>query len=71
VYWGDTSNGTVYRVPIGGGTPVPIVTGAGSPYRMAVDSQNLYWVEQVVRFRAQRKRTGRGQLPRNRTPRAR
>ena len=37
-------DGTVMKVPIGGGTPTPIAAGQIGPRLIAVDSTSVYWV---------------------------
>lgn len=44
VYFTDTIEGKVMKVPLGGGTPVTIATGAGSAESLAVDATHAYWV---------------------------
>jgi hypothetical protein len=36
-------DGTVMKVPLGGGTPAPIASGQVSPRHIAVDSTSAYW----------------------------
>ena len=49
VYVAGYGNGTVLKVPIGGGTITTLVTGqgnagaGGSPWAVAVDSTSVYW----------------------------
>jgi hypothetical protein len=45
VYWADSANGTVVRVPksSGGGGPTTLASGQVYPQYVAVDSSNVYW----------------------------
>jgi hypothetical protein len=50
VYWGN-ADGSINRVPVGGGVVVPLVRPStvdggvkGSPFQIVVDSMNVYWV---------------------------
>jgi hypothetical protein len=42
VYW-TTAQGTVMKVPSGGGTAVTLASGQLNPSSVAVDSENVYW----------------------------
>lgn len=49
VYWADIGdetfmNGSIYRVPKVGGTPVALVSGLHAPTSIASDRCNLYWI---------------------------
>jgi hypothetical protein len=45
VYWVDDINGTVNKVPIGGGTVTTLAGGpGGEPWSVAVDGTHVYWV---------------------------
>lgn len=40
-----TDNGSVYSVPLGGGTVATLVSTQSSPSALTVDSANVYWVD--------------------------
>jgi hypothetical protein len=42
VYWADSANGKIMKVPRGGGTPVTVAT-AYSPLGLAIDTTYVYW----------------------------
>jgi hypothetical protein len=43
VYYTSPTDGTVAKVPVGGGSPVPIASGQIAPTGVAVDAVNVYW----------------------------
>ncbi|WP_437903057.1 DUF5050 domain-containing protein [Sorangium sp. So ce327] len=43
VYFGDGDGENIYTMPLGGGEPVVLASGAGRPAYLAQDAQNLYW----------------------------
>ena len=43
VYWTDYYQGTITRVPAGGGTPQTLLTGQDEAYGIAVDAKHVYW----------------------------
>ena len=47
VYWTEggttTTNGSVKKIPLGGGTPTPLATSQNAPYGLAIDGNNVYW----------------------------
>ena len=47
VYWvsggASAADGTIMRVPIGGGSPVVLASGLSSPAQLALDSTDVYW----------------------------
>lgn len=51
VYWTDSAdNGSIMKVPLGGGTPTTLATttlisGHSDPMGIALDSSNVYWVD--------------------------
>ena len=48
VYWtneGTGTDGTVFKMPIGGGPVVPIASGQAYPHGIAVDSAQAYWAD--------------------------
>jgi hypothetical protein len=42
-YWTDGTAGTIMRMPLGGGTPIPIASGQNVPFTVVVDSTRAYW----------------------------
>jgi len=45
VYWTNQGDGTVNKVPIGGGAPTAIATGRKFPFYLAVDANFVYWTD--------------------------
>jgi hypothetical protein len=45
VYCTDTSGGSVWRTPIGGGPVVKVAEGQDGPTAIAVDHDAVYWIE--------------------------
>lgn len=45
VYFTSPTDGTVSKVPVGGGAVVPIATGQVAPTGVAVDGVNVYWAQ--------------------------
>jgi hypothetical protein len=44
LYWTNTAtSGTVMKMPVTGGTPVPIALDQKYPWRIAVDASSVYW----------------------------
>jgi sugar lactone lactonase YvrE len=43
VYWANEGDGTVSKVPLGGGTPMVLAAGQKKPLGMAVDEKFIYW----------------------------
>ena len=43
VYY-TTTAGTLARIPVGGGTPTTLATGAGAALQLAVDADRVYFV---------------------------
>jgi hypothetical protein len=41
--WTDSGEGTVMKVPIGGGDPTTLASGQSSPSCLAVDETSVYW----------------------------
>jgi hypothetical protein len=47
VYWTESGAGNVTKVPLAGGTPIPVATGQGKPLHLAVDASNVYWTNNL------------------------
>lgn len=45
VYWTNEGDGTVNRIPIGGGTLTVMASSQGTPAAIAVDGTNVYWTD--------------------------
>jgi hypothetical protein len=45
VYWTDFTRGSGFlmKMPLNGGTPVPIVTNQDGPHGLAIDKTHIYW----------------------------
>lgn len=43
VYWTNESDGTVMKVPVGGGPPTTLASGQNAPLALAVYAANVYW----------------------------
>jgi hypothetical protein len=43
VYWTNGANGTVMKLPLGGGTPTQIESAQPGPGALALDAANLHW----------------------------
>jgi sugar lactone lactonase YvrE len=42
LYWTDASQGTLNKVPVGGGTTTTLLSGLGSPVGIAIDETSVY-----------------------------
>lgn len=47
VYWTDDTAGKILRVAIAGGTPQVMAANQATPTDLAIDAQNIYWVNSV------------------------
>ncbi len=45
VYWTNYFDGTVLKVPLGGGSPTTIASRGVGPVAIAVDAASVYWVD--------------------------
>ena len=63
LYFADA--GAIYRVPVGGGTPVPVAWGYRSIWGLRVDAQNLYFTDRVGGALMQTPKCSGGRLPDN------
>ena len=48
VYWGEGQTRAIYRMPLGGGTPVVLASGPGIPSSVAADGGHVYWISTVT-----------------------
>jgi hypothetical protein len=46
VYWTNYGDGTVVKVPLGGGAPIVLASGQDSPASIAVDATSVTWVNE-------------------------
>jgi Domain of unknown function (DUF5050) len=46
LYWADDDAGAVFRVPVAGGTPTPLINGQ-SIHAIAVDDSHVYWSDDI------------------------
>jgi sugar lactone lactonase YvrE len=42
VYWAEMANGTIMKVPVGGGAATTVASGLSGPNQIAIDAKNLY-----------------------------
>ncbi|MFT3767789.1 MAG: hypothetical protein QM820_20225 [Minicystis sp.] len=47
VYWADAQKGTVSKMTLGGGTVIPLASGLAGPWDIAIDTNNVYVLENV------------------------
>jgi len=48
VYWTDDTGNKVLRVPLAGGNPQVVAANQATPTDIAIDAQNIYWVNSAA-----------------------
>jgi hypothetical protein len=47
LYWTNTDDGTLSRLPLSGGSEDVFITGEGEPFGVAVDASYIYWTDKL------------------------